>query len=233
VTVASLVLDSASRHAFLRMAADFRRVLGERFVAFVAYEPDSAVVFGSRIEAADLDALSALTGAWHRDGLETPLVMTPDEFRRSLDTFPLEYQAILRRHVLIAGADPFGDVRIGPEDLRRACEVLAKAHLIHLREGWLESAGHPGDLAKMVARSAAPLRLVLTNLADLNGLPADDAASLAAAAERLAGIPAPLVTHILSLDEAPDRAGSVAARLPEYLAAAEQLWRFIDQWRAR
>lgn len=215
------------------MAADFRRVLGERFVALIVYEPDSAAVFCERIDPADLEALSALTDTWHRDRLATPLVMTPDEFRRSLDTFPLEYQAILKRHVVLDGTSPLDDALIRPEDLRRACEVLAKAHLIHLREGWLESAGHPGDLAKMVARSAAPLRLVLTNLAELNGLPADDAASLAAAAERLAGIPAQLIQNILSLDEAPDRAGSVAARLPEYLAAAEQLWRFIDQWKVR
>ena len=80
-------------------------MFGDRFVALVAYDPERAA---SRSPPAstprDLDALGALAEAWHHDGLATPLVMTPDEFRRSLDTFPLEYQAIIDHHVVIAGA---------------------------------------------------------------------------------------------------------------------------------
>jgi hypothetical protein len=46
--------------------------------------------------------------------------MTPDEFRRSLDAFPLEYQAIIDRHVVLAGRSPFSEAEISPADLRRA-----------------------------------------------------------------------------------------------------------------
>ena len=53
--------------------------------------------------ADDLDACATLVERVAPRRLAPPLVMTPDEFRRSLDAFPLEYQAILDRHVVIAG----------------------------------------------------------------------------------------------------------------------------------
>jgi hypothetical protein len=229
--VTPLVLAPTARHALERMAADGRRVLGARFVALVAYTASDAALFADTVTAGDLNALGALVETWHREGLATPLVITPSEFRRSLDAFPIEYQAILDRHVVVAGASPFDAAAVPAADLRRACEIQAKSHLIHLREGWLEAAGHESRLAALVARSAAPLRLLLTHLAHLNDVDAPDTAALAAAAHRLAGVPSDLIAAVLALDEAPERGRALVPRLPEYLDACERLWAFIDRWR--
>lgn len=228
-----LTLPDRSRRAFDRLIGDASRVFGDRFVALVAYEPTAALVFVSSVTAGDLDALSALAEPWHHDGLRTPLVMTPAEFRRSVDAFPLEYQAILDRHLVLAGRSPFTEISVAPVDLRRGCEVQARAQLIHLREGWVESAGHTDELAEVIERSAGPLRVLLANVARLNGRPADDPDGLARAAEDIIGMPADLIRALLTLEGAPERSRALVPRLPEYLAAVERLWAFIDTWRSR
>jgi hypothetical protein len=228
-----LTVPERSRRAFDRLVGDATRVFGDRFVAVIAYEPAAALIFASSVTSGDLDALAVLSESWLRDGLRTPLVLTPAEFRRSVDAFPLEYQAILDRHVVLAGRSPFDEISIAPGDLRRACEVQARAQLIHLREGWLEAAGHTDELAAVIERSVGPLRVLLSNVARLNGAPIHDAGAIARAAEELIGMPSDLVRALLALEEAPERSRTLVPRLPEYLAAVERLWAFIDSWRSR
>ena len=75
-----------------------------------------------------------------------------DEFRTSLDAFPLEYGEIIRAHQRVFGNDPFDGVAIAAADLRRACETQIKSHLVHLREGFIEAGGEPSDIADSLPR---------------------------------------------------------------------------------
>lgn len=215
------------------MAADAARVFGDRFLALVAYDVERGVIFASGVTAADLAALAPLAEVWHREGLRTPLVMTREEFLRSLDVFPLEYQAIIDRHLVIAGNDLFAGHAINPEDLRRACEVQAKAHLIHLRQGWLEAGGHSHELADLVRESAAPWRVLLENVARLRGVRPDDDGALASFAGSVTGMSPDLIEALLAAGNgSADLPARLVVRLPDYLAGAEQLWATIDTWRA-
>jgi hypothetical protein len=226
--VKPLELSPTARRAFDRMAADFSRVLGPRFTALVAYSPDRGAVFADTVAASDLDALSMLTEIWHRSGLATPLVLTNDEFRRSLDAFPMEYQAILDHHTVIAGTPPFAGAAVPREELRRACETQAKGHLVHLRQSWLDSAGHSEDLSLRIVGSALPLRVLLTQVASLRGSTADAAAFAAEAFPAHADV----LRAVLALE--PDGLGAKAMipRMPQYLAACEAIWSYVDEWRA-
>jgi hypothetical protein len=231
--MASLELSKSQRRAFDRLAADLARILGARLVALVAFGPAASVAFASTLAAEDLDACAALVEMWRRDGLAPPIVMTPDEFKRSLDTFPLEYAAMLNAHVVIAGDDPFAGASIKSEDVRRACEAQARGLLIHLRQGWLDAAGHTEHLAELLDASAAPLRRLLTNVAQLDGASVDGLDGLTTFAVERLGLRGDLVKSVLYLEAHPEGARQVVRRLPEYLAAAEQLWTFVDAWRAR
>jgi hypothetical protein len=231
---------SSARRRFDRLEDDLRRVLQDRFVALVATSAAQGVAFATTIGAGDLEALGSLVDAWHRDELDTPLLMTADEFHRSLDVFPLEYQAIIDRHVVIAGTPPFGGVAVPAGELRRACEVQAKGHVIHLRQGWIEAAGHEDRIAALVARSAAPLRALLATVARLTGASADSAAGAggaggndaAIAGARVAGLPEPLIGQILSIEDRPPGSADAVPDMRAYLAASERLWDFVDSWRA-
>ena len=103
-------------------------------------------------------ACAGTVASWHDAGLATPLLLAAHEFERSLEAFPFEFGAILADHVVVSGDNPFDGLHVDPADLRRACEVQARSHLLHLREGYLETRGRGDALAVLIARSARALR---------------------------------------------------------------------------
>jgi hypothetical protein len=215
---------------------DLQHIFGERLQAVVAYgrpdvDPAPCLALVRSITAADLDECAARIGAWHRAGCATPLLLTRDEFAGSLDAFPIEYGEILETHRVLYGVDPFTGLTISVEDLRRECETLVKGHLVHLRENYLECAGRQSAVAALVAEAAPAFALILRRLARLDGAPADTNADLSAYASRRAGLDARVVGDVLAM-AGQQSAGVDAVRVyPGYLAAVEQLWRFIDSWR--
>ena len=226
----SVTIPAPARRSFERLAGDVARIFKSRLVAVIATSTSASVVFATSVTSGDLDAIGALVETWHREGLDTPLLLTVAEFRRSLDTFPVEYQTIVDRHVVIAGQPPFASVVVPLDQLRRACEVQAKGHLIHLRQGWLEAAGHDEALAALLVRSATPLRALLANVARLHGIAETGDVNRAVAGAKLAGLPESLIRDVLALDEAPNRGHRLLEHLPVYLSASEALWAFVDGW---
>jgi hypothetical protein len=230
--MSDLVLLPRAQKAFEQLAADLTRVFDARFVALVAYGSRTGAAFVRDVSAADFEALAVLVHNWHKDGLATPLILTPDEFARSLDAFPLEYQAILDHHLLIAGTSPFDGARVSSGDLRRACEVQAKAHLIHLRQGWLEAEGHAARLGDLVERSSVPFRVLLANIARLSGAVTDTTDDLVAFAEHTVGMPGDLVRAVLGAAATARRQPTVVpGGFAAYVDAANRLWTYIDTWR--
>jgi hypothetical protein len=223
-----LHLAPSARRAFERLAQDLGRVFGERLVAVIATGPASSVSFLRDIITGDLDALGALAETWHREGLDTPLLLTVNEFRRSLDAFPVEYQTLADYHVVITGTPPFADLLVEREHLRRACETAAKGYLVYLRQGWIDAAGHDEHLAALIAASAERLRTVLTQVARLKG--SDTAEDPARAGAVAAGLDVALVLDVIGAERAPGRARHLVRRLPDLLALATSLWVFVDEW---
>src|SRR5262245_12251970 len=125
---------------------DMREMFGHRLRSVVAYDvtdripgsPQPTLVIVDALTPADLRACAGLVKKWHEAGLATPLILEVPEFGRSLDAFPYEFGAILADHTIVSGADPFEGLTVDPADLRRACEVQARSHLLHLREGFIE-----------------------------------------------------------------------------------------------
>jgi hypothetical protein len=174
-----------------------------------------------------------MSNGWRREHIATPLLLPEAEFRGSLDAFPLEYGEVLRAHELVFGANPFDGLTIEPADLRRACEAQIKSHLVHLREGFIETGGTPRAVTGLVTASAPAFGALLRNIARLNGSDARDRATATREGARLAQLPDAVITDILSLERPAAMSTTDPAKLfPEYLAAVEQLARFIDTWRA-
>jgi hypothetical protein len=133
--------------------------------------------------------------------------------------------------VLIEGADPFAGIRIRETDLRRACELQAKSHLIHLREGFLEGSREPRAMANLIASSAPAFRTLLANLARLEGqpFPSSDQAIATVAAHTI-GVPASVIRDVLSYGQAGSATVDPTALLARYIPVAEQIWRYVDGW---
>ena len=224
------------------LVADLRTVFGARLRAVVTYGPrlegdDQAPLATLALVAthgvSDLEGCARLTAHWELAGVATPLLLPEPEFRRSLDAFPLEYAEIIRAHARVFGDDPFTHVAIAPDDLRRACETQVKSHLVHLREGFIESGGKPTAVASLVAASAPAFAALLRNVARLTGVTTTNRMDATRDGARAAGVPDDLLAQLLALERpAAIPAGDAARLFPDYLAAVERLADLVDTWRA-
>ncbi|MEQ1911742.1 MAG: hypothetical protein ABMA15_23185 [Vicinamibacterales bacterium] len=201
-----------------------RAIFGRRMQSFMVHggserrdTPVATLAVVDTLTAADLRQCASSVARWHEQGLATPLIVGTEEFARSLDAFPFEFGAILADHELVSGSDPFSSLVVDPGDLRRACEVQARSHLLHLREAYIETRGQSDVVAALVARSAPPLAALLTNVALLHQAPTASS----------------VLTRVSELGAAGTISADEADRLfPDYLLAVEQLVLALDRWRA-
>jgi hypothetical protein len=201
---------------------DLRDIFGDRLRSVVAYAvvdrlpdtPQPTLVVVAALTPADLRACAGRVAVWHDSGLATPLILESPEFARSLDAFPFEFGAILADHVIVSGHDPFEGLHVDSADVRRACEVQARSHLLHLREGYIETQGRSDALADLIARSSAPLSALLKSVARLNGGRETDA----------------VLAEIASLNGKPLSSDDGRRLFPDYLSAVEHLTNEIDRW---
>jgi hypothetical protein len=201
---------------------DLRAIFVGRLHSLVVYGaaanhdgPVSTLVVVDALTASDLRACAERIAGWHERGLATPLILEANEFGRSLDAFPFEFGAILADHEVVSGASPFAGLVVDPSDLRRACEVQARSHLLHLRQGYVETQGRSDALAELIVRSAAPLAALLGNVRRMHGAPLTNGV--------LARVAELAMNGTISSDE--------ARRLfPDYLAAIDGLVNELDRW---
>jgi hypothetical protein len=192
----------------------------------------TALAIVSSLRQPDLRACAERMASWHAAGLATPLLLASGDFERSLDAFPLEFGAIIADYQLVAGADPFKGLEIDSADVRRACEMQARSHLLHLRQGFLETEGNPNALALLTLRSAGPFAALLTSIVRLQGTVTDDIAAAGRHAERELHLSAGALTDVVRLADASDLSAADAARIfPTYLEATEKLVQYVDGWR--
>jgi hypothetical protein len=184
--------------------------------------------------AEDLRGCAVRAAGWHDAGLATPLLLARAEFARSLDAFPLEFGAILADHVVVAGTDPFEQLQVEASDLRRACEVQARSHLLHLREGFIETRGRADALSLLILQSAAPLAALVHAVARLHGRPNGDPQAAAREVERTVGADPGSLGGVIALEDAADLSSADGERMfPGYLAAVERLVSYVDEWAAK
>jgi len=207
----------------------------ESHAAHTAHQPARAVTHTlavvETLSIDDLRACSARVDAWHDGGLATPLVLAAHEFNRSLDAFPFEFGAILADHALVSGSNPFDGLEVQEADLRRACEVQARGHWLHLREGYLETRGRADALAVLIVESAPAFAALLTSVAQLDSVAAGDVAAAARHLERRLSLPSS-ASAIAALVGVSEISSADAERLfAPYLETVERLVAYIDRWK--
>ena len=230
-------MDTARLAAVHPVVDDLRRIFAERLEAVVVYGrrpigpvPTLALVQSLAME--DLNTCAERAAGWRRGGAAVPLLLTRAEFARALDAFPLEYGEIIDHHQLLHGHDPFQDLAIRHEDLRRACEVQVKSHLLHLREDYIESGAKLHDVGDIVRESAAGFVMLLRQLARLDRASVDSEAEIARYAETRLRLDPRLVGDLITVADGTSFAPVDAMKLfPPYLEAMNRLADFVDQWR--
>jgi hypothetical protein len=242
-----------------RLERDLREIFGSRLQSLVVYgararlvnethdgstagrgkrQPSTAppvhvLAIVDALSRDDLRACARRVSAWHAAGAATPLVLATHEFDRSLDVFPIEFGAILADHSVIAGANPFERLTVDPGDLRRAIEVQARSHLLHLREGYIETQGRGDALAVLVLRSAPAFATLITSIARLEARTSNDAAVAARQTGQLLGLDNSIIEQVVGfvgVQKIPS--ADADALFPAYLEAAQRLVDYVDRWSA-
>lgn len=213
---------------------ELRQTFGSRLRSLIAYEtgrtPLRTMALVESLTEQDLRACAGRMSSWHTAGLATPLFVVARELGQSLDAFPLEFAAIAADHRVVSGTSPFNEARVDPTDVRRACEVQARSHLLHLREGFLEAAGNPHTLAVLIVDSAPALNALLKSVGRLDGRADADPEAAGRHAEHTIGVTTGLAA-IARLVTVHEISGDEAARLfPAYLTAMEKMVDYVDGW---
>jgi hypothetical protein len=218
---------------------DLRNIFGPRLLSLVTYRSASdstdtgipTLALVDALTADDLRACASRVEAWHDAGVATPLLVAQREFGRALDAFPLEFGAIIADHTVVSGPDPFEGLRVDATDLRRACEVQVRSHLLHLREGYIEARGRSDEVAALIAGSAASLAGLIRSVARLHGITAATSVEAARAIEQMTSVAAGSLSSVVALAGKSAPTADAARRMfPEYLAGLDRLADHVDSW---
>ncbi|MBK6922068.1 MAG: nucleotidyltransferase domain-containing protein [Deltaproteobacteria bacterium] len=118
----------------------------------------------------------ALELARHAARIE-PIVLRLDELRSAADVFPLLYDDIRSRNIVLRGENPFAGLQILDEHRRLRIEQELREARIRLRRVAAESVSVPRMLAGAVERKLKQMRGPLHALATLRGFAGDDDAA--------------------------------------------------------
>jgi hypothetical protein len=223
-------------------AAEVRAALGETCLSVVLYgsaagedwvagrsDVNTAVVVG-RVTLAVLDALAPVVARWRPAGFALPLVVDPEYLARARDVFPMELDDIRRQHRVLAGTDPFGALEVDSAALRRECEGEARGKLLRLRALYLEHAGTPPDLTRLMTDSLKSFLALLRHVLRLRRVEVPPAYAAVLAAGEAAFGPFPAMRRVLGLrGGAPAPGGEpLHALFAAYLADVERLVAAVD-----
>ena len=106
---------------------------------------------------------------WIRMGVPTPLFLTADYIRKSLDTYPIEFLDMQSNYRVLHGDDLFAGLEINREHLRLQCERELKGAALRLRKGYVRTQGNPRELQVLLENSLAALFPVFKAILVLSG----------------------------------------------------------------
>ena len=189
----------------------------------------------TQLDAPSSVAASAVARAWREAGNPPPMTMSLEEWRRSSDIFPMEYADILERNRVLHGDPPFAGIGVKLPDLRLQLEQQVMGKLLQLRQGALLAGTDAKRQSELVAASLSTMMVLFRAVLRLHGErpPADNVAT-ATRVGALAGFdPAPFIRAVRHV-RGEGRLSSTEAGpvLAAYVAAIEQLSRYLDQYTA-
>ncbi len=89
-----------------------------------------------------LELIAPLGKKYGKHKVASPLIMTPEYIKTSLDVFPIEFLNFKLIYTTAFGDDILKDIEIDMTDLRHQCERELKVKLISLRQGYISSLGN-------------------------------------------------------------------------------------------
>jgi hypothetical protein len=193
----------------------------------------NVLVLAESLRLERLRAAAAVARAWAEGHNPAPMTMTPAEWRRSADIFPMEYSDILDRHRILYGELPVAGLRVEPRYLRLQLEQESMGKLLKLRQGILAAGGDARRQIDLLGASLSTIMVILRAVVRLHGeRPATDNVVLSNTVAGYAGFDAApferVVRHVRG--EQSITTAEVANVLGGYLSGMEELVAHLDRF---
>ena len=104
-----------------------------------------------------MERCSQLNRRWSKERILAPLMFTQEELSRFLETFPLEFYEIQDHHIVLAGRDPFPELRIEGRNLFNECEREIRGNLLRVRQQFVETRGNSEGIHALLPISLTTL----------------------------------------------------------------------------
>jgi hypothetical protein len=206
------------------LASELGEVLGAEFKGLAACpagpggDPGArtgatvVMVLVERVTVAVLNRLRPVIARWSKRLGIDPVIVTPEEIETSVDVFPIEFLNLKAEGAFIGEVNPFAELKVDRESLRRQVEEDLKTKGLWLRGAFLQQGTRRGAVHGLLVEHFATLTVLLRSLLTLKGraLPPGTGEALQAVAEAY-GVQAETLTEVASLQRTPPK-GSQAER---------------------
>ncbi len=137
------------------------------------YSNINVLIVLERMTQPVLQAWSRVWQPWAKEKIVAPLLVTHKDLRHSSDVFPLELLNIKEPHVLIAGDDPFSDLRVDTTHLFMQCEQALRGNVLRVRQCYVEGGGGIEAIRAVLPVSLTSLLACLRGLYHVLGRPSN------------------------------------------------------------
>ena len=159
------------RAAILRLRDDLKQAAGANLAGLILYgglargryrpgksDINLVILLNDTSAAALAQVAPILRAAWRAWRVE-PFIIKPTEAARLFVTFPIKLLDIARHHIVLAGSNPFTDLQVSREQLRRRVEQSLRNTELRLRRRYLSIFDDPPALATALADAAISLKI--------------------------------------------------------------------------
>ncbi|NVM20934.1 MAG: hypothetical protein HWN68_04060 [Desulfobacterales bacterium] len=231
------------KEIFSGFVDDYRRLFGAELVSIILYGSaassdyipgKSDINFMIVLSEKGIDSLERAFGViarWKKRNVGTPLFLTEDYVRTSLDAFPIEYLNFHNTHEVVYGKDILKDLTFDPHFLRLQCEREIKGKLLLLREAFLETQGKGKYLQQLISRSLGAFIAIFDALLYLKGqeLPRHKRDVIKQVCHAY-DMDTDLFEKLLDVKEKGGKLGGpeITKLFKAYLGEAQKLWKIVD-----
>lgn len=169
------------KEIFPGIVDDYKSLFGEDLVSVILYGSAASndyipgksdinfMIVLSEKGIDSLDRTFEVIAKWKKRNVATPLFLTEEYVRTSLDAFPIEYLNFQNNYELAYGKDILKDLSFDLEFLRLQCEREVKGKLLLLREAFLETQGKGKYLQQLTTQSLGAFVAIFNALLHLKG----------------------------------------------------------------
>jgi len=223
---------------------DYRQLFGDDLISIILYgsaargeyTPGKSdinfMIVLSEHGIESLERTFKVIARWKKRNVATPLFLTEDYVRTSLDGFPIEYLNFQNAYELVYGKDILKDLTFDPRFLRLQCEREIKGKLLLLREAFLETQGKGRHLQQLVGQSVRAFIAIFCGLLHLEGkeLPRDSRDVVRQVCE-IFELDGTLFDKLLAIRGKNMKPGAaeMTGLFQAYLREIQRLWKRVDR----